>query len=320
MRLLRSKDLAGLLSPTELVAAVERAARAAVGHNAVVPRRQHFSFGDNSLLCMPAAWADRIGVKLVTVAPGNVARAEPLVTGVMIFNDAKSGHPLALLDAGQLTALRTGAVGALAIRETTPADLVRVGVIGAGVQAISHAIFATCVRSVRQLAFYARSHASAERFVAGVEGHLEGIELIRCASAHEVISNSELIITATNASKPVLPDDPRLLAGRHYLAVGSFKPQMRELPAGLFQHAQNIVVDSDAACEESGDLVGPLAESLLPKNAVIHLGELLEGRREIDRSGTTVAKTVGHALYDLAVAKALVEAAENTHVGLEFEM
>src|SRR5215472_12632259 len=116
---LGAADVLRLLEPAETVALVESAARATDGSSdSVVPARMHVRWAEGTLLTMPAIGAGSMAVKLVSVVPGNAGRGLPVTIGLMLLADAASGLPLAIMDAAALTAIRTGAVGALGVKYT----------------------------------------------------------------------------------------------------------------------------------------------------------------------------------------------------------
>ena len=321
MKVLSSRDLESLLPPLDVLAAVESALRIYAEGRAVVPDRAHIDFGDNTLLTMPAADSNAVGVKLAIVVPGNAARHLPVTNGLMTLFDARTGVPLAILNAATLTAQRTGAVGAVGVQHMTPEGLSTVGIVGAGVQGAWQAIFACAVRPIENVCFVARSDASAELFARNVSSRIQRpVRISRCQDARELVARSALVITATTSSEPVLPNERELLRGRHFISVGSFKAGMRELPAAVFELAGHLAIDSAAARHEVGDVIQPLAEGILEPADVFHVAELVIGRRSIDRHATTAYKTVGMALYDLCVAQAFYRAACQRGVGRDIEL
>lgn len=310
MRYLSGKDLVDLISPTTLIAAIEEALCDFAAHKATVPVRQHVDFGDNTLLTMPAIGEGVFGTKIVSVVPSNATRGLPVTNGLMTLSDGVTGLPLAVLDAAMLTAQRTGAVGAVGLKWTTPLDAERIGIIGTGVQGTWQAIFACAVRRIRTVHFIARSDEKAQRFVDAVSRYVPSIRLSRCADVHELLTQAQVVITATTSSDPVLPADRELLENKHFISIGSFKPSMKELPYSVYQLAHQVVVDSDAAKSEVGDLIEPLSLGLLREENIIHIADLVVGKRSVDTERTTVFKSVGMALYDLYAARAFFAEAQ----------
>ena len=315
MLILSQVDLIGLLPPGALIAPAESAALAA--DQQCTPRRQHIEWNGNAFLTMPAVAPDLIGAKLVCVVPGNATRNLPVTNGVMVLADGATGEPLAVLNAAALTALRTGAVGALGVKHMTPPDTGTLGIIGCGVQGAWQAISAAAVRPIREIFCVRRSAANYERFVATIGAEAPQLRITPCVDARELLEQTSLVIAATTSTQPVLPDDATLLAGRHFISIGSFRPTMQELPDAVYRLTAHIVIDSEAAREEVGDVIAPLEKGLVTSDNVFTIGQLISRQRTIDVSGTTAYKSVGMALYDLHVARALYAEATRRHVGRE---
>src|SRR5690242_3830395 len=187
MRYLSAQDLADLVSPAELVDAIEVALRDFAAGKVTVPVRQHLERPDMTLLSMPVIGATAFGAKLVSVVPGNASRGLPVTNGLMMLSEGETGRPLAVLNAAALTAPRTGAVGAVGLKYMTPAHVDRVGIIGTGVQGVWQAIFACAVRPIRTVCFVARSEDSAQRFINAVAPRVPSVKLVRCRDADELL-------------------------------------------------------------------------------------------------------------------------------------
>ncbi len=320
MLVLSHADLIDLLPPAALIGPAESAALESDQPEYRAPRRQHIEWNGNTYLTMPAVARDMIGTKLVSVVPGNAIRNLPVTNGVMVLADGGTGVPLAVLNAAALTALRTGAVGALGIKHMTPAGTRTLGIIGCGVQGAWQAISASAVRPVSEVFCVPRSPASYERFGATIRAQAPQLQVRPCADARELLRHTDLIIAATTSAQPVLPDDAGVLTGKHFISIGSFRPTMQELPDAVYRLAGHIVIDSQTAREEVGDVIAPLARGIVKSADVFTIGQVISGQRRIDVSGTTAYKTVGMALYDLHVARALYAAATQRHVGHEIAL
>ncbi len=280
-----------------------------------VPERHHLVGPQSTLLVMPCEAAGLFGTKLVSLTPANAPLGRPVTQGLMLLFDGTTGAALALLDAASLTCQRTGAVAALAVRELTPSSLDTLGIVGCGVQGAWAAIQAAAVRPVRTLYALARSETSFVRFHETVARFAPGLTIERCATAEELLGQTECVLTATTSTTPVLPDDPDLLAGKLLISIGSYRPHMQELPDAAFRLAGAVVVDSPHAATEVGDLINPLAAGLLKPDRVIGLGEILGGRHRPEPGTTRVFKSVGYAAYDLFVADLLYRLARERGLG-----
>jgi ornithine cyclodeaminase len=319
MLYLSRQDLLELLAPTTLVSEIEQGLRDFAAGKVVVPARQHAECGDHTLLTMPVLGQQGVGAKIVSVVPSNGQRGLPAINGLMILNDGTTGVPLAVLDAAMLTAQRTGAVGALGLKYTGPHDIGQLGIIGTGVQATWQAIFACAVLKTHTIHFVARSDEKAQRFSEAVLRYVPSVRLCRCASARGLLAQTDVVIAATSSSEPVVPAEQSLVANKHFVSVGSFKRSMRELPELLYAMAPQVVVDSDAAKHEVGDLVEPLTAGTLRPENIVHIAELVTGARQVDRTRTTVFKSVGMALYDLYAARVFLAEARRLGHGTLLE-
>lgn len=317
MLVLTAQQLIGLLPRTAVIDAVETALRALHAGSVVLPERQHVDCNTMTLLTMPAATPACIGIKLVSVAPGNAAAGLPVVNGCMLLLDGGTGLPTALLDAAALTAQRTGAIGALGVKYTTPADVDSAGVIGVGVQAAWQAIYAAAVRPLNTLYYVPRAREPTQRFEACVRHFAPELKLAPCADVHQLLRCTSVIVAATTSPTPVLPDAPAILEGKHFISVGSFKQSMQELPDAVYRLAGFIALDSDQARQEVGDVAGPLARGIVAADRVFHMADVVTGSRVIDVARTTVFKSVGAALYDLFAAQAYLAAARRLGIGTE---
>jgi ornithine cyclodeaminase/alanine dehydrogenase-like protein (mu-crystallin family) len=303
-----------------MIEVIERAVRCLEAGDATVPSRLHLDWGDNTLLLMPAVAEGTLGTKLVSVVPGNAARGLPVTNGLMVLNDAQTGLPLAILNAAALTAARTGAVGALGLKYLTPANTASVGIVGCGIQGTWQAIFACAVRPIREIFCVDRSPESLERFATTVQRHAPGIPITPRADARDLLHHTNVVITATTSAEPVLPDEPALLEGKHFVSIGSFKPTMQELPDAIFGLAGHLVIDSEFARHEVGDAIRPVERGLLTERDIFPIGKLVTGERAVDQTRTTAYKSTGMALFDLFVARALYETAERQGVGREITL
>ena len=139
--------------------------------------------------------------------------------------------------------------------------------------------------------------------------HHPQIEPIACNSVEEILVKTNIVIAATTSVVPVLPDNPALLKGKHFIGIGSYKPSMQELPNSVFQLAGSLAIDSEFARKEVGDIINPIEKKLLKEENVFTIGKIITGERKINSNETTVYKSAGMALFDLFVAKAMYEQA-----------
>ena len=173
----------------------------------------------------------------------------------------------------------------------------------------------TNVRPIRTIFYVTRKDEAAAHFEAGLASRISGVKCVRCADARELVECTRLIITATTAVSPVLPDEPAVFEGKHFIGIGSFRPDQQELPTSVCRVAGHLAIDSPAAMYETGDVLLPLESGVLQRADVFHIAELVTGQRTIDVNRATAFKSVGSALYDLYAAAAFYQHAAASGVG-----
>lgn len=266
-----------------------------------------------ALLLMPA-WrtGKRIGVKLVTVFPGNRDRGERAVSAVYALFDAASGAPLALFDGEEITARRTAGASSYAARFLAREDARHLLMVGAGRQA--HGLIdAHCqARPIERVSVWSRTRAHADALVRAVAE--DGVQAAAVADLEAAVRDADVISCATLATAPLVRG-AWLAPGTHVDLVGAFRPQMRETDDAVFARAGVIAVDDrTAALAEGGDIVHALQSGALDASGIAaELRDFARGRhRGRSRADQiTVFKSVGFALEDLAAAEAVLDAAES---------
>ncbi|HTH57928.1 MAG TPA: ornithine cyclodeaminase family protein [Cyclobacteriaceae bacterium] len=317
MLVISNQQVGEILSLPAVIAAVEKAIVAHEEKLATVPPRMHIDNGKNTLLCMPSWGKDVFGTKLVAVAPDNATKNLPVTNGAMLLNDGATGMPLALINASKLTAMRTGAVGAIGLKHISPSDESTVGLIGCGVQGAHQVVFACAVRPIKTVYHFDPVTTKAAEMVALMKHHHPNVKLVACSTSEEVVERTNIVIAATTSAAPVFANDEPLVSGKHFVSVGSYKPAMQELPDAVYRLAGELCIDSEFACTETGDIINPLKKGFINEENVYTIGKLLMGKRKINTAKTTVFKSAGMALFDLYVAQLVYEEAMGKKRGTE---
>lgn len=262
------------------------------------PLRTRHETGSGDLLVMPAWGRGALGVKLVTVNPRNPDINLPLIHGMYALFDGETLKPRALVDAEELTRIRTGAVSALATRHLAPKGASRLVVFGAGTQAHGHVEAMLAVRPIEHATIVARNPGSAVHMAHRVR---DDFGLPADPGSPDQVREADIVCTCTTSPTPVF-DGSLLKDDVHINAVGSYRPDARELDDATMRRAATVVVETrEAALKEAGDLVIALDKGTLSGGRVIQLKDLLG--REPGGGGVTIFKSVGLALEDLAVAR-----------------
>jgi ornithine cyclodeaminase/alanine dehydrogenase-like protein (mu-crystallin family) len=301
--LIDAAELRRLVPMGRAVDALERAFAAETLPEA--PQRTRLPAGEGELLLMPAAGADGVGVKAVTVHPGNPSRGLPFVHAVYALFDPDTLAPAALIDGEALTALRTAAVSALATRHLARPDAERLVLFGAGTTATAHLEGMRAVRPIGSLRVVSRGRDRAETLAE--RARAGGIEA--SVGTPEDVADADLVCTCTTSPEPVF-DGSLLSPGAHVNATGAFRPDSRELDDEAVRRSRVVVETREAALAEAGDLLIPLRSGVIAESHIVaDLREVVRGAPV--RSGPqdlTVFKSVGIALEDLAVARAAADA------------
>lgn len=315
MLVINEETIAKLTDPVELTDVMEQAMLTFAGGECVMPDRAYMDFDGNTLLMMPSSCGNYFSTKLVSLFPDNPKKGDPVLFGTVILNDGSNGKPLAIINGAKLTAVRTAAVGSVGVRHTSPKNASSLGMIGAGVQGLHQVLFACKNRPITRVTIFDSFENLLKPLVEKLKAQLPDVEILIASNPREVCENSEIIITATNACVPVLPDDPELLKGKSIIAIGSYKPDMVELPDSLYSLIDHYFVDVEMAKEESGDLIQPLEKGLISNKKIHILSEAINGNIKVDPQRTTLYKSVGMALFDLFTASYLFNKAEKNGLG-----
>jgi ornithine cyclodeaminase len=298
-------------APTaELLDAVEAAFRDVAEGRDRSPLRTHVSLPSGDLLLMPGIRQGGRGstVKIVTVMPGNAARGLPTVQAVVVWLDAETGEPRAVLDGSTITRMRTGAASGVATRLLAREEASVLGVIGAGGQAAWQVRAVVAARPIRQVRIFARTPATREALASQLADELGGaVSMQASSSAREAVDGADVVCCATTSSEPVFRAE-WLRPGAHVNGVGAFRLGMVELPPQIFARAALVAVDSrDAARAEAGDVEAAIRAGVLEANRLVEIGSVPRSwaaTRPTD--AITVFKSVGLAIQDVAAAELVV--------------
>ena len=235
---------------------------------------------------MPARTPDGLGIKLVTFYPTNAKLGIQTHMATIFLVDPETGAPLAVMDGRLITEMRTAAVSAAATKLLASPDARVLAILGSGVQARSHVEALRLVRQFKEIRVWSPTKSHAERFAKEI-----GAEAM---SAEDAVRDADVVVTATNSKTSILRG-AWLKSGCHVNAVGACRPDWRELDDEAM--ANVVLVDSrEAAVKESGDVI------LSGAKIYAELGEALAGKVPPHASETTIFKSLGMAVEDIAAA------------------
>lgn len=264
--------------------------------------RHEVGGGDGTLLLMPA-WQGRaaMGVKLVTVFPGNGALGLNSVFSTYLLCDGATGRHLAVIDGNEITGRRTAAASALAGDFLARRDASRLVIVGAGHIAGMMAQAWSAVRGIEQVAVWNPRPARAEALAASLRA--EGFDAVATEDLEGAVRAADIVSCATLASAPLI-EGRWLRAGAHLDLIGGYRPDMREADDAAVKRAR-VYIDTDAALAEAGDLTQPIGAGVITRNDVLgDLAGLCRGVVAGRGAGEeiTLFKSVGSAIEDLAAA------------------
>ena len=255
-------------------------------------------------------------LKAVCVFPGNTAIGKDAHQGSVMLFSAATGELLALLNAAAITAIRTGAVSAVATRLLARADAGDLAILGTGVQARSHLAALACVRPIRRVRVASRSFehacAFAETYAPRYAFPIEPV-----ASAEAAVRGADLIVTATTAAEPIVRYE-WIAPGAHINAVGSSIPTTREIDTATMANAALFVDRRESTLHEAGDFLFAMREGAIgPDHIRAEVGELLLGTQpgRVAPDAITLFKSLGLAIEDLAAADYVYHQAQARGVG-----
>ena len=292
----------------DLLDAVEAAYRDVADGRDRSPLRSHVELSGGALLLMPGVRQGGAGasVKLVTVMPNNAEHGLPTLHALLVWFDAATGRPTALLDGAAVTAMRTGAVSGVGTRLLARTDAETLAVIGAGGQAEWQIRAVLAARSIRRVRVFARDAARRDAFAARMSAST-GIEVMGAASAEAALAEADVVCCATTSAEPVF-EAAWVKPGAHVNGIGAYHLGMVELPPELFARAAVVAVDSHAATmAEAGDVVAAIDGGFVSSDDLLEIGAVDRAWAEArDPNAITVFKSVGLAIQDVAAAELIV--------------
>jgi ornithine cyclodeaminase/alanine dehydrogenase-like protein (mu-crystallin family) len=310
LRVLSSAEVRQALPMAEAIDGMKAAFAQLSTGKAVVPLRGRVDVARHQgiTLVMPAFLQDTddLAVKVVSIFPPNANRGEPVVYAMVLVLDAASGRPLAMMEGGTLTAIRTGAGTGAATDLLARPDAAAVAIIGSGVQARTQLEAVCTVRRIVEVRVYSPNAAHAAAFAEEMQGQGAIPASVRAvADADAAVRDADIVCTATTANEPVFKG-ASLKPGVHINGVGSYAPNMQEVDADTVRRALVVVDSREAAGAEAGDIIIPLQAGLIASDHVhAELGEIVAGLKagRSDARQITFFKSVGVAVQDAVAGR-----------------
>ena len=327
IRILTAEDVRRSLPMDAAIVGMKEAYRQLSAGEATLPLRSRIEMrGENGVaLFMPAAMqgdsaepSGALAVKVVSVFRENPTHGLPLIHALVLVLEASTGRPLALLEGGTLTAIRTGAGSGAATDLLARPDAATVAIFGSGVQARTQLQAVCTVRTIKRGWVYNRTPAKAEVFVAEMRGQDPIPRDLRVAtSPKQALAGADIVCTATTSNSPVF-DGGDLKPGMHINAVGAFTPDMQEVDTETIRRALVVVDSHEAALTEAGDLIAPISAGVVGTDHIhAELGEIVAGEKHgrTTPDQITYFKSCGVAVQDVAAAQIALSGSERLGLG-----
>ena len=283
------------LRMTELIPAMEKALIDFSAGRVTQPVRSIISIDPPGgfLGLMPALTPDGLGLKVVTFYPSNAERGIPTHMATIFLLDPHTGTPLAIMDGRLITEMRTAAASAAATKLLASPDAKVLAILGSGVQARSHVEALRIVRPFEEIRVWSPTPEHAKRFAQEIGA--------TATSAEDAVRDADVIVTVTSSKTPILKG-AWLKAGSHVNGIGACRPDWRELDDDAM--ANVLFVDSrEGAMKESGDVI------LSGAKIYAEVGEALAGKVPARANETTIFKSLGMAVEDIAAAMLVYQSA-----------
>lgn len=326
MLILNAEEVRRALPMDQAIEAMKNAYASLSGGTAVVPLRTRIAIPNSEALSlfMPAFVSSQDGnalaVKVVSLFPTNPPRGLAYIQAAVLVFDSETGQAIALLEGSTLTAIRTGAASGAAIDLLSRPESKVVAIFGAGTQGRTQLEAVCSARDIETAYIFDSTPEKANSFADEMKGKGSIPDEVRvAASAKEAIEEADIICTATTSVKPVFKDaDVR--RGTHISAVGSYTPDMQEVPVETLQRAKIFVDSRSASLEEAGDLIQPLRAGLFDESHICgELGEVISGKIRGRKSPDEITyfKSVGIAVQDAMAAQTALKNAREMKIGTE---
>ena len=303
--LLDRNSIKSLIRMSDVINVVEEAFRMCGEGRGKMPAKTYLSLEHGDFRAMPAALPGSAGVKWVNVHPENPSRGLPSIMAILVYNDPETGYPLAIMDATEITAYRTGAAAAIASKYLTRLDSHTIGIIGAGFQAHTQILAHADLFDSISISVFDVSETAVDKLM-----HSFSQFPIRSCSIQEAVA-SDIVCTLTPSRSPIIKK-AWITPGTHINAIGADAPGKQELDPSILKEAV-VIVDDIKQASSSGEINVPIQKGIYSVGEVYGtLAEVVAGKKKgrAHNNDVTVFDSTGIAVEDIAVAKLLFEKAQ----------
>jgi ornithine cyclodeaminase len=324
MLIINRQEVDRLLPMAACIDAMDEAMRAASSGAVSMPLRLFTPLADDSgsLGLMPGSTLGPpfFGAKVISLLFDNPAKGLPTVQGYVSLFDHDTGKPVALIEGSSVTAIRTAAASGLATRVLARQDVRTHGILGTGVQAVTHIDAVACVRDIDRVVVWGRDEEKARRFAAQ-QSERSQVEVTATDDPAEAAC-CDIVSTVTAATEPVLRGE-WLEPGSHLNLVGVHTPDAREADTRVIERSRVYVDLMESAMNEAGDLLIPIAEGAIDEGHILgEIGQVMTGAvpGRIGDGDITLYKSLGIVAQDLFAAAHIYARALESGAGVEVDL
>jgi len=261
----------------------------------IIPLDDGAAFG-----AMPGASRQTFGAKLISVFPDNVAKGLQSHQGFVALFDPETGVLVAMLHAGEITAIRTAAASAAATDVLARPNASRLAIIGTGEQAHTHAQAIAHVRTLSGITLWGRSPERSAALARALEAEL-GLPVTVAASVREAVEAADIVCTVTASTEPILRGE-WIAPGAHVNLVGASVVSAREVDDALVARGRLFADHREGVLAQGGEVVHAIGAGLIDAGHVLgEIGEVMNGTKagRLSPTDVTVYKSLGAVTQDL---------------------
>jgi len=304
---INAEEVRSLLPMKEAIEAMRRAFSALSSDNCIMPERSHIDVKKHkgAALFMPSylVESEALAVKVVTLFSENPEKNLPLLQALVLLLNGETGTPLAVIEGTSLTAIRTGAASGLATELLSLPEASCAAVFGAGIQAQTQLEAVSRVRRIKQVKVFDIDRSKAKEFAESAQKKLE-LSASVAQEPRNALKNAQIVCCATTSRTPVF-EDADVEDGTHINAIGSYKPDVQEVPEATVRRAYVVVDHIPSALAEAGDLIVPIEKGIIGRDHIkAEIGQIALGLKpgRSDTKQITLFKSVGVAVQDAETA------------------
>jgi ornithine cyclodeaminase/alanine dehydrogenase-like protein (mu-crystallin family) len=322
IRILRGVEIKALLPMGACIELMRRTMIGVSQGRAHIPARSVMPTSQGMMGLMPGALEDPdcFGLKLLSLFPGNPAVGLSSHLGLVLLFEPEHGRPVAMMDAAEITAIRTAAASGLATDLLAPPDAGDLAILGAGEQAASHLEAMLAVRPVRRVRVWSRTAAHAETFAASQSAKW-GVPVEAVADPRAAVTGADLVCTVSAARAPIL-EGAWIAPGAHLNVAGASRPDAVEIDTDAVTRSRYFVDYRPSTHLEAAEYLRALADGAITEAHILaEIGEVASGAQpgRLTASDITLYRSLGIAAQDLASAHYLLDAARAADVGQTVE-